>query len=81
MLRRGPDHFDEKLINRSLSDNKEETFGEGDHNISGNGCIFIHLAAVVLHLRGESIVKQPVEDSFGNILAWNGEIFDGLEVR
>jgi asparagine synthetase B (glutamine-hydrolysing) len=81
LLRRGPDDFDEKQINCSLSNNDEKTFGEGHHTSSSNGCNFIHLAAVVLHLRGDCIARQPLEDSFGNILAWNGEIFDGIEVR
>ncbi|CAG8581674.1 17198_t:CDS:10 [Cetraspora pellucida] len=34
----------------------------------------------VLHLRGKSVIKQPLIDSDQNILLWNGEIFDGLEV-
>ena len=66
LLRRGPDSFGEKQIQCSPS---------------SNGCCFVHLVAVVLHLRGERIAKQPVEDRCGNILAWNGEIFDGLDVR
>ncbi|XP_013787823.1 asparagine synthetase domain-containing protein 1-like isoform X2 [Limulus polyphemus] len=36
--------------------------------------------ASVLHLRGTSVVQQPYEDSYGNLLLWNGEIFHGLEV-
>jgi hypothetical protein len=35
----------------------------------------------VLHLRGEQATVQPVQDSQGNVLLFNGEIFDGLEVR
>ncbi|CAB4013167.1 Hypothetical predicted protein, partial [Paramuricea clavata] len=80
LLRRGPDDFGEKQINCSLSNNEEKTFGEGRHTSSSNDSNFIHLAAVVLHLRGDCIAQQPVEDSFGNILVWNGEIFDGIEV-
>lgn len=34
----------------------------------------------VLHMRG-LLTPQPVQDSYGNILAWNGEIFGGLPVR
>ncbi|CAG8556054.1 16502_t:CDS:10 [Dentiscutata erythropus] len=34
----------------------------------------------VLHLRGKSVIKQPLIDDDQNILLWNGEIFDGLEV-
>ncbi|XP_076352988.1 asparagine synthetase domain-containing protein 1-like [Tachypleus tridentatus] len=34
--------------------------------------------ASVLHLRGTSVVQQPYEDNYGNVLLWNGEIFHGL---
>ncbi|KAH9898590.1 asparagine synthase-domain-containing protein [Cubamyces lactineus] len=33
-----------------------------------------------LRLRGDTLVKQPHIDDSGNILCWNGEIFEGLEV-
>lgn len=32
----------------------------------------------VLHLRGRSVHVQPSEDNLGNILCWNGEVWDGL---
>ncbi|KAF8778578.1 Asparagine synthetase domain-containing [Argiope bruennichi] len=35
----------------------------------------------VLQLRGSSPSLQPVTDSFGNILLWNGEIFDETLVK
>ena len=35
--------------------------------------------STVLHLRGRDNVPQPVCEN-GNILCWNGEIFDGLQV-
>ena len=41
----------------------------------GEGMIAI--LSTVLHLRGENRCDQPVVDDFGNILAWNGEIFGG----
>ncbi|XP_078658445.1 asparagine synthetase domain-containing protein 1-like isoform X2 [Branchiostoma floridae x Branchiostoma belcheri] len=34
----------------------------------------------VLHMRGE-ITQQPCQDHWGNILLWNGEIFDGIKVE
>lgn len=34
----------------------------------------------VLGLRGRKLTSQPVKDELGNMLAWNGEIFGGLEV-
>ncbi|KAG9000260.1 hypothetical protein FRB90_011867 [Tulasnella sp. 427] len=36
--------------------------------------------ASVLHLRGQSVTPQPHRVYQGDILCWNGEIFDGLEV-
>ena len=32
-----------------------------------------------LHFRG-NLTPQPLIDSSGNVLLWNGEIFDGIEV-
>ena len=81
LLRRGPNHFGEKQINCPQSENDNGAFMDGHSSGSSNSCDFIYLASVVLHLRGEDIAEQPVEDSFGNILSWNGEIFDGLEVK
>lgn len=40
----------------------------------------IVMIGAVLHLRGIEIVRQPVQDELGNVLLWNGEIYDGLEV-
>ncbi len=38
-------------------------------------------AAAVLHIQGSTIEEQPcVDESSGNILLWNGEVFGGLEI-
>ncbi|KAG0273826.1 hypothetical protein BGZ95_010357 [Linnemannia exigua] len=34
----------------------------------------------VLHLRGDQVTRQPHVSPTGNILLWNGEIFDGIPV-
>lgn len=34
--------------------------------------------STVLHIQGDVIVQQPATDEDGNILLWNGEVFDGL---
>jgi asparagine synthetase B (glutamine-hydrolysing) len=44
----------------------------------GQGMLAIYSA--VLHLRGDQRCDQPVVDTEGNILAWNGEIFGGKVV-
>ncbi|TBU35062.1 asparagine synthase-domain-containing protein [Dichomitus squalens] len=33
-----------------------------------------------LRLRGDAFIKQPHTDDTGNILCWNGEVFEGLDV-
>lgn len=63
--RRGPDNFSTK--EKILSDHE-----------SGQTCKLI-LKGAVLHLRG-SLTSQPLEDDEGNVLIWNGEVFDGLHV-
>ena len=35
------------------------------------------LGGSVLHIQGKDIISQPYIDHFGNILLWNGEMFDG----
>ncbi|KAF9356729.1 hypothetical protein BGX26_004843 [Mortierella sp. AD094] len=34
----------------------------------------------VLHLRGDTVTRQPHISKSGNVLIWNGEIFDGIFV-
>lgn len=34
----------------------------------------------VLHLRGEKVTRQPLVNTKGDVLLWNGEIFGGIEV-
>lgn len=41
----------------------------------------VELTASVLHLRGETVVTQPLLDNQGNILLWNGEVFGGTAVH
>lgn len=38
----------------------------------------VSFVSTVLHIQGDQIVQQPVVDNDGNILLWNGEVFDGL---
>ncbi|TFK87953.1 hypothetical protein K466DRAFT_521683 [Polyporus arcularius HHB13444] len=40
----------------------------------------VTFCASELRLRGETFVTQPHRDSEGNVLCWNGEIFEGLSV-
>ncbi|CCI49558.1 unnamed protein product [Albugo candida] len=38
------------------------------------------LHASVLHVRGDQITPQPIENAFSDILCWNGEIFGGTDM-
>ncbi|XP_013399902.1 asparagine synthetase domain-containing protein 1 isoform X1 [Lingula anatina] len=50
------------------------------HEVELTGNIRLSLHGCVLHLRGQ-LTPQPVQDSDGNLLLWNGEVFGGLEIR
>ena len=36
----------------------------------------LHLYSTVLWLQGDTMTEQPLIDEFGNILMWNGDIFE-----
>ncbi|RPD81814.1 hypothetical protein L226DRAFT_528055 [Lentinus tigrinus ALCF2SS1-7] len=42
--------------------------------------LILTFSASELRLRGETLVTQPHRDADGNLLCWNGEIFEGLNV-
>jgi asparagine synthetase B (glutamine-hydrolysing) len=53
--------------------------------VSDSGATVARMAVLdffgaTLHLRGNRPIAQPYVDDAGNILCWNGEVFDGLEV-
>lgn len=48
-------------------------------HIDATGDSTIYLHGSVLNLRGE-VTPQPISDAAGNLLLWNGEVFDGLEL-
>ncbi|KZT74799.1 hypothetical protein DAEQUDRAFT_659957 [Daedalea quercina L-15889] len=40
----------------------------------------LSFTASELRLRGEDLISQPHRDEYGNLLCWNGEIFEGMEI-
>jgi asparagine synthetase B (glutamine-hydrolysing) len=42
-----------------------------------NGVLYITFIGTVLWLRGGSLLPQPYVDSVGNVLLWNGDVFEG----
>lgn len=61
------------LTNRGPDHSKDVTKTETNPDYK---CLF---SAHVLQMRG-GLTPQPLQDSAGNLLLWNGEIFGGLEV-
>jgi asparagine synthetase B (glutamine-hydrolysing) len=51
-----------------------------DNNLDNKHLGLLHLIGATLQLRGKKPIAQPLEDSSGNILVYNGEIFGGLHV-
>lgn len=68
------DHVYEKLRNRGPDHSRDITKRSSDPEYR---CLF---SAHVLHMRG-SLTPQPLQDDDGNLLLWNGEVFDGLTVE
>ena len=40
----------------------------------------ILINSYVMHMRGIVMSQQPVVDNDGNVFAWNGEVYGGVEV-
>jgi asparagine synthetase B (glutamine-hydrolysing) len=64
---RGPDSLQTHRIQLSGRDSKPP--------------IEITFTSSVLHLRGHGVTVQPLISDTGDILCWNGEVWDGLEIR
>ncbi|XVF03184.1 hypothetical protein REPUB_Repub04eG0239300 [Reevesia pubescens] len=92
LQRRGPDSLGTKKLlllhsntsnpgnNSSVSSITEETHVlDNGSNLSESLAELVFIGAT-LQLRGVTPVSQPLVDSSGNILAYNGEMFGGIEV-
>lgn len=42
--------------------------------------LYLHFFSSVLHLRGPKLYSQPVVDPAGDVLCYNGQVFQGLEL-
>ncbi|XP_020599412.1 asparagine synthetase domain-containing protein 1 isoform X1 [Phalaenopsis equestris] len=85
LQRRGPDSLGCKnVLIQSECENlvkKCETTCTKDVSVSGmNSTAQVHFIGAMLQLRGLSPVSQPLEDASGNLLVYNGEIFDGIHI-
>ncbi|EOY01678.1 Asparagine synthase family protein, putative [Theobroma cacao] len=91
LQRRGPDSLGTKKLlllhsntsstgNFCVSSVNEETHAvDNGSNVAESFAELVFLGAT-LQLRGVAPVSQPLVDSSGNILVYNGEIFGGIEV-
>src|SRR5579859_1076182 len=63
---RGPDSFDtHKIVVRSKTSRK---------------AVELLFTSSVLHLRGHEVTRQPLVSEVDDVLCWNGEIWQGLEI-
>ncbi|CAN7079518.1 unnamed protein product [Brassica oleracea var. botrytis] len=87
LSQRGPDSVGEKKIllqptcaqepvTLSFFEATEEAYKLENTTTSGE----LHFIGSTLQLRGTTPIIQPLVDSSGNILAYNGEVFGGIEL-
>ncbi|KAH7104468.1 asparagine synthase-domain-containing protein [Auriculariales sp. MPI-PUGE-AT-0066] len=50
------------------------------HTVTHHNGTILTFAASVLHMRGDHPTRQPHVSAAGDVLCWNGEIFDGLQI-
>ncbi|KAF9903904.1 hypothetical protein EC991_003195 [Linnemannia zychae] len=70
--RRGPSAQDSHNVSLSQPSNTSQDPIWNNINMTFYGA--------VLHLRGDQVTRQPHVSPTGNVLLWNGEIFDGIPV-
>ncbi|XP_010527975.1 PREDICTED: asparagine synthetase domain-containing protein 1 [Tarenaya hassleriana] len=80
--RRGPDSLGEKKIYlqpnvATSAETREETRELVNTQYNGE----IHFIGSTLQLRGTTPISQPLVDSSGNILVYNGEVFEGITIN
>ena len=62
-------------------DNQEEFSKSIQSQFSSSFIIDLTFFGAVLHLRGPSLIKQPlIDDDEQDVILWNGEIFNGVDV-
>ncbi|EFJ36720.1 hypothetical protein SELMODRAFT_76505 [Selaginella moellendorffii] len=90
LRRRGPDSFGVRTVRlgtgkieqleRDLQISSEVDEQDGKIYVPQEAFATLEFAGTTLQLRGSHRVCQPLRDSDGNILVYNGEVFGGLEV-
>ncbi|CAK9224092.1 unnamed protein product [Sphagnum troendelagicum] len=88
LIHRGPDslgtvriHAKQFLSQKGMVE-VDKGINDSMHNTSSNGCdATMDFVGASLQLRGTYPISQPLQDSSGNLLIFNGEVFGGLEIR
>lgn len=78
LKRRGPDSLNKETLYVTASELQADASVE--NSVPGPS-IKIDFVGALLSLRGDRPVSQPVKDSAGNVLVYNGEVFGGLGVQ
>jgi asparagine synthetase B (glutamine-hydrolysing) len=88
LSQRGPDSVGEKTIHLRPNCGQESATlsvvetSEGTYKLEETTSLGeLHFIGSTLQLRGTSPIRQPLVDSSGNILAYNGEVFGGIELN
>jgi hypothetical protein len=74
----GPDRFDTYVVEDEA---RNQDIGEGNGMDFPPHVPLAVLGGAVLHIQGDELASQPMHDTSGGCLLWNGEIFGGLERR
>jgi asparagine synthetase B (glutamine-hydrolysing) len=88
LIHRGPDslgtvriHAKQFLSQKGMVE-VDKGIDDSMDNTSSNGCdATMDFVGASLQLRGTYPISQPLQDSSGNLLIFNGEVFGGLEIR
>ncbi|KAH9565075.1 hypothetical protein CY35_04G058600 [Sphagnum magellanicum] len=88
LIHRGPDslgtvqiHAKQFLSQKGMVE-VDKGINDSMDNTSSNGCdATMDFVGASLQLRGTYPISQPLQDSSGNLLIFNGEVFGGLEIR
>ncbi|KAL8106089.1 hypothetical protein AgCh_029771 [Apium graveolens] len=78
LRRRGPDSLGTKNVFLWPSDLDSQSVVSDE--IEKRGCGKLEFIGATLQLRGSTPITQPLVDSSGNVLVYNGEIFGGVQV-
>lgn len=69
----------ESYVTKNENELKTVLENRGPNNTGTYTAQSVVFVSCVLHIQGDSMLFQPIVDSDGNVLLWNGEVFDGID--